>query len=82
MMTYEQLRGILTEPWQQRIIDEFEEVEDRLALLVSFLHDKTKIENLSDDEIEMLWIQKDAMYNYHQALYDRIDFYVKRNLKA
>ena len=59
------------ESWQQRLVDEKDELSSRLARLGDFLC--TSIyETLSDDEKERIIRQRDAMNTYLEVLCERI----------
>ena len=59
------------EPWQQRLVDEKDELSSRLNRLCDFMC--TSIyETLSEDEKERILRQRDAMNRYLEVLVERI----------
>ena len=60
------------EPWQQRLVDEKDELSGRLNRLYEFM--LTSIyETLSADEKIRIVRQRDAMNTYLEVLFDRIN---------
>ena len=60
------------EPWQQRLVDEKDELSSRLMRLCDFMC--TSIyETLSEDDKERILRQRDAMNTYLEALVERIN---------
>ena len=59
------------EPWQQRLVDERDELSSRLARLGDFMH--TSIyETLSEDEKDRILRQRYGMNTYIEVLVERI----------
>lgn len=59
------------EPWQQRLVDEKDELSSRLNRLGEFM--RTSIyETLSEDEKDRILRQRDAMNIYLETLVERI----------
>ena len=59
------------EPWQQRLVDERDELSSRLARLGDFMH--TSIyETLSEDEKDRILRQRYGMNTYLEVLVERI----------
>ncbi len=60
------------EPWQQRLVDEKDELQGRFNRLCDFMH--TSIyETLSEDEKDRLLRQRYGMNVYLEALVERIN---------
>lgn len=59
------------EPFQQRVIQEADEVKDRLNKLGAFLNTAAYAELDSEDQ-SLLWHQHKAMAEYHNILEQRI----------
>lgn len=70
---------VTIELWQERVIDERNELETRLYLLNKFMT-SSKFQDIPYDDQVRLQKQKDAMTVYAQALADRIvNFYPGAN---
>jgi len=63
-------------PYQQRVIDEKNELDDRLQALQNFIKlDNINFSNLSLEECELLIAQCDVMREYSLILEKRIAFF-------
>ena len=60
------------EPYQQRVVDEKNELEDKLGKLIEFIEESPTFPRLPDDEKNRLRRQKDSMKNYSDVLEERI----------
>lgn len=57
--------------WQQRVVDESEELEEKLGKLGEFL-ESDSFYDLDNKNQELLVKQRDFMYSYHAVLRERI----------
>jgi len=60
--------------WKERVKAEYDELDERLAKLRSFLDDEDKaVEIAGEVQVELLWEQKDAMERLLQILGHRLE---------
>ena len=64
------------QPYQQRVIEELNELWDRLVKLEMFL-DSPEFVRVSDAEQSLLREQATHMINYHRTLLKRVDAWAK-----
>ena len=62
------------QPFQQRLVKEYDELKDRVSKLGAFMTPKNDIfRNLNCDEQKDMWTQFHAMVIYKMALYSRLE---------
>lgn len=61
------------EPYQQRVIDEKKELDDKIEKLTSFLTNDEQRSKVSDQEADRMQRQLDCMNAYSGILGERID---------
>ena len=60
--------------WKERVKAEYDELDERLAKLRTFLDDEdAAIKIAGRDQVLMMWEQKDAMEQYLQILGHRLE---------
>ena len=59
-------------PYQERVITEKSELDDKIRLLSAFLEDVTKVEAVTMEERHRMTTQLYAMRSYSEALNQRI----------
>ena len=60
--------------WKERVKAEYDELDERLAKLRTFLDDEdSAIKIAGRDQVLMMWEQKDAMEQYLQILGHRLE---------
>ena len=61
--------------WKERVKAEYDELDERLAKLRTFLDDEdAAIKIAGEVQVSMMWEQKDAMEQYLQILGHRLEF--------
>ena len=60
------------EAYQQRVVDEKSELDERLGKLIEFIEESPTFPRLPDDEKNRLRRQKDCMQNYSDVLGERV----------
>jgi hypothetical protein len=58
--------------WQQRLLDEKEQLEQRLRKLVVFIHTDSEFKKLTEKDQNLLRKQMDAMTCYLEILKERV----------
>ena len=60
--------------WKDRVKTEYDELDERLTKLRAFLEDEDEaIRIAGEDQVSMMWEQKDAMEQYLQILGHRLE---------
>ena len=63
------------EAFQERMINEFKELNDRVEKLWYFVHSNPKFNELDKTERKLLLRQLTGMSTYLEALEDRLEYY-------
>ncbi len=63
------------EAFQERMINEFKELNDRVEKMWNFVHKDPKFEELDKTERKLLLRQLTGMSTYLDALEDRLEYY-------
>ena len=58
--------------WQQRLLDEKEQLEQRLRKLVVFIHTDSEFKKLTEKDQNLLRKQMDIMTDYLEILKERV----------
>jgi hypothetical protein len=62
-------------PYQKRVLDEKEQLDERIEKLEGYLDDTDRVAKLSPDEQELLGRQLSAMQEYSAILEERISLF-------
>lgn len=65
------------EGWQKRVIHERTDLRSKLSSLYSFLSDQIKELTIGEDELRLLFLQRDSMERYLEVLDRRIENFKK-----
>lgn len=64
--------SIITEPWQKRLVDEYQSLNERTAQLNESLELDGFIDKVGETQYNLLLKQKDAMLSYEKILKERM----------
>lgn len=61
------------QPWEERLLDEYKELDKRLKKFEAFIMDDPEYSKLDKNQLVFMSMQFGGMKLYHEALFARID---------